>query len=270
MGDATRDFLVAAVDAAALRWQDDDQGIWELRGPPRPFLHSKLMCWVAVDRGLVMSHALRPGVKRKAAWEAQRHELRNAILQHGWSERAGSFTQAFGSDDLDASTLLVAIVGFLPPGDIRLRSTIDAVERELTDARGLLYRYRGGDGLDGAEGTFLLCTFWLAQALAITGQTAPARIVLDRAASYTTGLGLFSEQVDTATGELLGNFPQAFSHLGLITAAHALGQAEHTASQPSRPRLPANLCHSPPGLMPVTVDGNGGPLAGGRGDDHDS
>ncbi len=118
-------------------------------------------------------------------------------------------------------------------------STIDVVERDLADERGLLYRYRGGDGLDGPEGTFLLCTFWLAHALAITGQTGRARVVLDRAASYATELGLFSEQVDTANGELLGNFPQAFSHLGLVTAAHALALAEteEALAAVSHPRI---------------------------------
>jgi GH15 family glucan-1,4-alpha-glucosidase len=138
------------------------------------------------------------------------------------------FTQTFGSDHLDASTLLLAIVGFLPPDDTRLLATIDTIERDLADERGLLYRYRGGDGLDGTEGTFLLCTFWLAHALAITGQPERARVVLDRAAGYATTLGLLAEQVDTNTGELLGNFPQAFSHLGLVTAAHALAEAERT------------------------------------------
>jgi len=223
---ATRAFLVAAVDAAVRHWQDEDQGIWELRGPARPFLHSKLMCWVAVERGLAMIDALQPGVERATLWTKAREDLRAAILERGWSDRAGSFTQFFGSDELDASVLMVAIVGFLPSDDVRVLATIDAVERRLSDERGLLYRYRGGDGLEGEEGSFLLCTFWLAQALAMTGQSTRARVVLDRAASYASGLGLFSEQVDTTTGELVGNFPQAFSHLGLIAAAHALAGAE--------------------------------------------
>jgi len=196
------------------------------------------MCWVAVDRGLAMIHALQPGVERATLWTKAREDLRTTILERGWSDRAGSFTQSFGSDELDASTLMVAIVGFLPSDDVRVLATIDAVERRLSDERGLLYRYRGGDGLEGEEGSFLLCTFWLAQALAMTGQSTRARAVLDRAASYASGLGLFSEQVDTTTGELVGNFPQAFSHLGLIAAAHALAEAEQheDASNPD-PRL---------------------------------
>jgi alpha,alpha-trehalase len=224
--DTTRAFLVAAVDTAASRWQDDDQGIWEVRGPARPYLHSKLMCWVALDRGLAMGARLDPGEERTGRWTAARDAVREAILARGWNEDVGAFTQHFGSADLDSSALLVAVVGFLPPDDHRVRATIDAVERHLTDERGLLYRYRGGDGFDEPEGTFLLCTFWLAHALAVTGQIERARVVLDRAAGYATDLGLFAEQVDTTTGALLGNFPQAFSHLGLVTAAHALAEAE--------------------------------------------
>ena len=221
----TRDFLVAAVDAAAHRWQDDDQGIWEMRGPPRPFLHSKVMCWVALDRGVRMNELLQPTPPKLARWVEVRDEIRSTILQRGWNETAGAFTQSFGSETLDASALTMATVGILPPDDIRLRSTIDTIETNLSDKQGLLYRYQGADGLEGQEGTFLLCTFWLAQALAITGQTGRAAIVLDRAASFATDLGLFSEQVDVDTGEPLDNFPQAFSHLGLITAAQALADA---------------------------------------------
>ena len=223
---ATRAFLIAAVDAAAARWQDDDQGIWEMRGPARAYLHSKLMSWVAVDRGLALRELLEPGAERAASWADAREAIRDAILTEGWSDEAGAFTQSFGSDGFDASGLLLAIVGFLAVDDPRLLATIDAIEQSLSDERGLLFRYRGDDGLDGQEGTFLLCTFWLAHALAVTGQLARARTVLDRAARYATDLGLFAEQVDTATGELLGNFPQAFSHLGLVTAAHALAEAE--------------------------------------------
>jgi len=229
MDTGTRGFLLAAADAAAARWEDDDQGIWEIRGPARAYLHSKLMCWVALDRGLAMRDALRPGLEQVRRWTAARDALREAITTRGWSDRVGAYTQAFGSEELDASVLLLALVGFLPAQDPRLLATIDVVERELADERGLLHRYTGDDGLEGAEGSFLLCTFWLAHALAVTGQLERARIVLDRAAACANPLGLFSEQYDSATGELLGNFPQAFSHLGLITAAHALAEAERGA-----------------------------------------
>jgi len=226
LDDPTRAFLVAAVDAAAARWGDDDQGIWEIRGQARPYLHSKLMCWVALDRGLAMSDQLRPDADRVGVWTAMRDALRASILAHGWNEQVGAYTQFYGSDALDASTLLMVVVGFLPVDDPRLLASIHAIEAGLSDERGLLYRYRGGDGFDGAEGTFLLCTFWLAHALALTGQLARARDTLGRAAGYATELGLFAEQVDTATGELLGNFPQAFSHLALVNAAQALAYAE--------------------------------------------
>jgi len=225
MTEGTQIFLVAAVEAAAARWRDDDQGIWEVRGPPRPYLHSKLMCWVALDRGIAMADHLEAG-DRVERWAVQRDEVREAILREGWNERVGAYTQYFGSDTLDASVLLMAVVGFLPPADPRLVATIDAIDAGLTDERGLLYRYRGGDGIDGGEGSFLLCTFWLAHALALTDQIGRSREVLERAAGFASPLGLFSEQVDTTTGELLGNFPQAFSHLGLVTAAQALADAE--------------------------------------------
>ena len=234
--EATRRFLGAAVDAAAQQWPGTDQGIWEMRGPPRPYLHSKLMCWVAVDRGLAMADILKPCDEQAARWSVARRDIHDAIVEQGWSDQAGAYTQAFGSHDLDASALLLAIVGFLPPDDPRLAATINAIEHGLADPRGLLYRYRNPDGLDGTEGTFLLCTFWLAHALAITGQTARARTVLDRAAGYASELGLFAEQVDSETGQLLGNFPQAFSHLGLVTAAYAVAGAERTLNtHPNRP-----------------------------------
>ena len=235
LDEVTRGFLVAAVDTAATRWRENDQGIWEVRGPARPYLHSKLMCWVALDRGLAMAETLRLDERKTATWCTVREEIRTAILTHGWNERIGAFTQCFGSDALDASALLLATMGFLPPEDTRLLATIDAVERHLSDERGLLYRYRGPDGLKGPEGTFLLCTFWLAHALAVTDQTRRARTVLNRATRYATDLGLFAEQIDPDTGELLGNFPQAFSHLGLVTAAQALADAERrtiTATAP--------------------------------------
>ena len=236
MPDTTRRFLVAAVDSAAKLWREDDHGIWEFRGPPRPYLHSKVMCWLALERGLAMADLLRPG-HRAQKWAAAREEIREAILSRGWSEKAGAYTQYFGSDELDASALQMAIVGFLPPNDARLRSTVEAIERGLSDERGLIYRYRGGDGFDSTEGSFLLCTFWLAQSLAFMGQYERSEDVLRRAAGYATDLGLFSEQVDEVTGELLGNFPQAFSHLGLINAANAIAQAErgHTPSPQTAP-----------------------------------
>jgi GH15 family glucan-1,4-alpha-glucosidase len=223
--DATRRFLVALADAAAAHWRDRDQGIWEIRSEPRHFLYSKLMCWVAMDRAIKLAEQLPVG-DRVAGWEVTREEIAAAILEEGWSDTAGAFTQSFGSDDLDASNLMIPIVGFLPPDDARVLATIDAIEQRLTDDRGLVFRYLASDGLEGEEGTFLLCTFWLAQALALSGQHARARTVFDRAAAFVNDVGLLAEEVDPRSGELLGNFPQAFSHIGLINAAWAISQAE--------------------------------------------
>jgi len=226
--EATRAFLVQVANAAGVRWREQDQGIWEIRGEPRDFLYSKLMCWVALDRAIQLA-PLIGGEDRVAAWTDAREEIRAAILEHGWSERAGAFAQFFGGSDLDASNLMLAIVGFLPADDSRIVATIEATERRLTDDRGLVFRYRtegGVDGLEGSEGTFLLCTFWLAEALALAGRVDRARAVFERAIAFANDVGLLSEEVDEKTGELLGNFPQAFSHIGLINAAWAISQAE--------------------------------------------
>jgi GH15 family glucan-1,4-alpha-glucosidase len=225
--EATLRFFVALADSVVARWAETDQGIWEVRSEPRHFVYSKLMCWVALDRAVRLAKQLPVG-DRLAAWEATRDEIADAILTNGWSDTAGAFTQSFGSDDLDASNLMIPIVGFLPADDPRVLATIDAVEQRLTDDRGLVYRYLAADGLEGEEGTFLLCTFWLAQALAMSGQGARAREVFDRAAAFVNDVGLLAEEVDPHSGELLGNFPQAFSHIGLINAAWAISQNEPT------------------------------------------
>jgi alpha,alpha-trehalase len=217
-------FLVQAADAAATRWQEHDQGIWEVRGAPRDFLYSKLMCWTSLDCALSLAHQL-DAKDRIGTWTKTRDDIREAILTRGWSERAGAFTQSFGSDDLDASALMMPIVGFLDASEPRMRATIDAIAGRLTDDSGLVYRYRTADGLPGDEGTFLLCTFWLAHALALAGEPDRARATFERAIAYANDVGLLSEEVDPHSGELLGNFPQAFSHIGLINAAWAISGA---------------------------------------------
>jgi GH15 family glucan-1,4-alpha-glucosidase len=229
LDSVTRHFLADAADAAARRYRDPDQGIWEIRGPPRHFLYSKLMCWVALDRAIRLADRL-DAADRVERWHAIREEIRQAILTQGWSGRVQAFTQAFGSDELDASALMLALVGFLPANDPRMLATIDAIERELTDERGLVYRYRADDGLEGEEGTFLLCTFWLAHAIALAGQVERAKAILDRVAVYANDVGLFAEEIDPGSGELLGNFPQAFSHIGLINAAWAIAEAEEASA----------------------------------------
>src|SRR6202142_401496 len=195
------------------------------RGEARDFLYSKLMCWVALDRAVRLADPL--GVPdRVEEWGRSRSEIREAILTRGWSDRAGAFSQSFGSDELDASNLMLPLVGFLPADDPRVLATINATEERLTDDRGLVYRYRSSDSLEGEEGTFLLCTFWLAQALAQAGQPARARAVFERAAAFVNDVGLLAEEVDPVSGQLLGNFPQAFSHIGLVNAAWAISESE--------------------------------------------
>ncbi|MCA4134865.1 glycoside hydrolase family 15 protein, partial [Arthrobacter sp. M4] len=221
----TRRFLADVADAAAARWQDADQGIWEIRGEPRHFLHSKLMCWVALDRAIALAGILQ-AEDRVEDWKQTRALIAAAIREKGWNEQVGAYTQAFGAEDLDASSLMLSMTGFLPGEDPRMLATIEAVQRDLTDRRGLVYRYRAADGLPGQEGTFLLCTFWLAHALALAGQPGQAREVFARAAAYASDLGLLAEEVAPDSDELLGNFPQAFSHIGLVNAAWAIAEAE--------------------------------------------
>ena len=232
LAPATRRFFVQLADTAARRWQEKDQGIWEVRGEPRDFLYSKLMCWVALDRAVALADRLDAS-DRVEAWKQTQDQIREAILTRGWSDRANAFTQSFGSDELDASSLMLPLVGFLPADDPRVLATINATEERLTDERGLVYRYRSHDGLEGEEGTFLLCTFWLAQALARAGQPARARTVFERAAAFVNDVGLLAEEVDPVSGELLGNFPQAFSHIGLVNAAWAISEIELRQTPPA-------------------------------------
>jgi GH15 family glucan-1,4-alpha-glucosidase len=223
LNKANRAFLADLADAAAARWQDKDQGIWEVRGERRDFLYSKLMCWVALDRAITLAGVL-DAHDRVDGWKNTREKIAQAILTRGWNEKAGAFTQSFGSEDLDASSLMMPIVGFIGADDPRMKSTIDAIADRLTDDHGLVYRYRANDGLEGDESSFVLCTFWLAQAIALAGDEERARAVFERAIVYVNDVGLLAEEVDGRTGELLGNFPQAFSHIGLVNAAWAISQ----------------------------------------------
>jgi GH15 family glucan-1,4-alpha-glucosidase len=231
LDEDTRRFLVTLADAAAVRWHEPDQGIWEVRGDPQHFLYSKVMCWVALDRAIALADSIG-ATHRVPDWSRTRDEIFQFVVEEGWSDAAGAFTQYVGADALDASNLMLPIVGFLPASDPRVLATIDAIDARLTDERGLVYRYRteaGVDGLAGEEGTFLLCTFWLAQALAMADKVDRAREVFERAARFVNDVGLLAEEVDPASGELLGNFPQAFSHIGLVNAAWAIAEAEARA-----------------------------------------
>jgi GH15 family glucan-1,4-alpha-glucosidase len=225
LGSATKQFLADLADTAAARWRDKDQGIWEVRGEPRDFLYSKLMCWVALDRAIALADRLN-AADRVDRWKSTRDEIADAIINKGWNESVGAFTQSFGSEDLDASNLMMPIVGFLAADDPRMKATIDATAERLTDDRGLVYRYLAQDGLEGEEGTFLLCTFWMAQAQALAGELDKAKATFETALSFCNDVGLLAEEIDPKTGELLGNFPQAFSHIGLVNAAYAISEAE--------------------------------------------
>jgi GH15 family glucan-1,4-alpha-glucosidase len=203
----SRDLLVDAADTAARRWPEPDQGIWEIRGEPRHFLYSKLMCWVALDRAVRLGPLLAADVEQVEHWARNRDTIRAQILEKGWNPETGAFTQSYGSTALDAANLMMPIVGFLPADDPRMAATVEAIRAGLTDARGLVYRYRSDDGLDGDEGTFLICTFWLVQCLALSGRTVEANELFERAAGHMNDVSLLAEEVDPLDGSLLGNFP---------------------------------------------------------------
>jgi alpha,alpha-trehalase len=237
----TRRFLAAAADTAAAQWREKDHSIWEIRSEPRDYLYSKLMCWVALDRAIALAPHLE-AADRVTDWTATRDEIRAAILERGWSDRAHAFTQVFGSDDLDAANLMLAITGFLPGDHPRMRSTIDATVERLTDERGLVYRYLTDDRPAGTEGTFLLCTFWLAEAQALAGEIEAATATFECAIAAINDVGLLAEEVDVCTGEMIGNFPQAFSHIGLVNAAWAITEAEQRSAS-TWPAPPARAGH---------------------------
>jgi GH15 family glucan-1,4-alpha-glucosidase len=203
--------------------------MWEMRGDPQHHLSSKVLCWTALDRAVKLAPKLGMHGVSVEEWAAERDRIRAAVLDRGWSEKRRAYAQGFDSDELDAAALLMPLVGFLPATDERMRSTIDAIARDLSED-GLVLRYRNqeglnADGLEGEEGTFVICSFWLVSCLARTGEVERAQELFDRLAGYANDLGLLAEEIDTANGELLGNFPQAFSHIGLITAAWEIDKA---------------------------------------------
>jgi GH15 family glucan-1,4-alpha-glucosidase len=206
-------------DCATKVWREPDQGIWEARGKPQHYVSSKLMCWVALDRAAKLAEIRGDGAAREK-WAAVADEIREDILANGIDKR-GVLCQRYGSEALDASTLLAAIFGFLPGDDVRLKASVLAIADELTDG-GFVLRYKTDetdDGLSGKEGTFLICSFWLVSALAIVGELQMARDLMERLLRVASPLGLYAEEFDAATGRHLGNFPQAFSHLALMEAA---------------------------------------------------
>jgi GH15 family glucan-1,4-alpha-glucosidase len=222
IGTAIWQGLCSFVDQAIERFPDPDQGIWEMRGDPQHFVASKVMCWVAVDRGLRVAR-VRDDHEHIERWQAAADSMRAEILDQGVDER-GVFVQHYGTKDLDASILLIPIMGFLPGDDERARATVLAVADELTQD-GLVLRYRVAttdDGLSGEEGTFTICSFWLVSALTIIGEIDRARALFQKLLSFAGPLHLYAEEIDVHTGQHLGNFPQAFTHLALIDAGQRL------------------------------------------------
>jgi GH15 family glucan-1,4-alpha-glucosidase len=211
------------MNEAVHKVEEPDHGIWEVRAEPSHHVHSKLMTWLALDRALHLS-ALFGGDRKQEEWRQARERLRGDILRRGYDAATGSFVRAYGGDDVDATLLLMPIFGFLPPNDPRVIRTLDRVLEELSLGR-FLRRYRASDGIHSEEGAFVLCGFWLAEALALAGRLDQALETFNNHLSAANHLGLMPEEVDPASGEALGNFPQAFSHLGLIQAAARLDLA---------------------------------------------
>jgi GH15 family glucan-1,4-alpha-glucosidase len=210
-------------------WRQPDEGIWEVRGPRRHFTHSKVLAWVAMDRAVkgVEQFGMDGPVER---WRRLRTEIHQEVCQRAYDPDRGTFTQSYGSRELDASLLLIPLVGFLPPSDPRVRGTVEAIERELCED-GFVLRYPTGeqgepvDGLPGREGAFLACTFWLADNYALLGRVQDARHLFQRLLDLRNDVGLLAEEYDPAARRQLGNFPQAFSHVPLIDTAMHLAQA---------------------------------------------
>ena len=218
-------FLVSLIDLAAERCTEPDCGIWEWPGEPDHFVHSKVLCWSALDRGIRLAdECMRRAPTRR--WKQVRDDLRETIETRGYDSKRGVYVQAFDRTEMDAALLLLPTVEYVAWDDERMLRTVAAVREELDAGDGLLYRYRRDDGVDGEEGAFLCCSFWLAEGLAQAGDLGEARTIFDQAVARSNNLGLFSEEIDPKTGELLGNFPQGLTHLAHIDAAVALSQTE--------------------------------------------
>lgn len=226
--------LQRMLDWVSQHWNQPDEGIWEVRGGRQHFVYSKMQCWVALDRGLRLAQKRSLPLDRARLLQ-ERDRIYEAIMEHGWSEERQAFVQYFGSDSLDAANLMMPLMLFISPTDPRMRSTIDRTMTDLV-SDSTVYRYEIGhgakDGLSGGEGTFSICTFWLVEALTRTGRIDEARLIFEKMLTYANHLGLYSEEIGPC-GELLGNFPQAFTHLGLISAAYNLDRTlsgEHKLS----------------------------------------
>ncbi|MFI6212915.1 glycoside hydrolase family 15 protein [Nocardia brasiliensis] len=234
--------LERQVRAAIARWREPDRGIWEVRGEPQHFTSSKVMCWVALDRGAKLAE-LHGQIEHATEWYTLADEIKDDILTHGVNSN-GVFTQTYGGDTLDASLLLAVLTRFLPPDDHRIRATVLSIADRLTE-NGLVLRYRTettDDGLSGAEGTFTICSFWLVSALVEIGEVQRARHLCERLLGFASPLQLYAEEIDPRSGRHLGNFPQAFTHLALINAVtHVIRAEENRPASGFQPaHVPAN------------------------------
>jgi GH15 family glucan-1,4-alpha-glucosidase len=225
--DPTWDLQTALMEFLESKWREPDEGIWEIRGPRRHFTHSKVMAWVALDRAIKAVEQLgHDGPAER--WRAVRRELHDEVCREGYDGERDSFVQFYGADHLDASLLLIPLVGFLPADDPRVKGTVAAIQRELM-VDGLVHRYppagsESVDGLPPGEGTFLACTFWLADNLALMGRREEALAIFERLLTLRNDVGLLAEEFDPASGRQLGNFPQAFSHVALVNTANYLSE----------------------------------------------
>jgi GH15 family glucan-1,4-alpha-glucosidase len=213
--------IVAKVEQ---EWDKPDCGIWEVRGAQEHFVYSKVWCWVALDRAVRIAEELGMGEDR-ATWTALRDKIRLSIMERGWDGAVGSFVRSYGSKHLDAANLLMPQVRFIGANDPKMRATIDKTMGTLMTENKFVYRYLSDDGIPGEEGAFLICSFWLVSCLTMEGRLDEAEKLLDSLVECSNHLGLFSEEIDPKTGEMLGNFPQAFTHMGFVTATAALTKA---------------------------------------------
>jgi len=227
------EYLRRVVNFVMAHWKEPDDGIWETRGGRQHFVFSKVMCWVAMDRAIKAATELGlPG--DIDVWRKVREEIKTEVMDRGYSEERQAFVQCYGNNNLDAANLMLPLVGFIPATDPKMRSTIKSIQAELTSPKGFVYRYTNfDDGLGGTEGAFTICTFWLADNLILLGELDEARKLYDTAMGCANDLGLLSEEFDSATKEMLGNFPQALSHLAMINTAVQLQKASDGA--PSGP-----------------------------------
>lgn len=216
--------LSGLADFVVRHWRNPDAGIWEVRGEPAHYVHSKMMAWLCLDRALRIAETRRTSRARTSRWTQERDHIRNQVSDRGFDPSSGTYARFYGSSEVDAALLILPVLEFEDHPE-RVKGTIDAIRKKLETEGGLVFRYwRGSDGMSGGEGAFLPCSFWLVQALARTGRREEASIIFEKLLGMANDVGLFSEEIDPSSGEALGNFPQAFTHATLIQAALSLGE----------------------------------------------